>query len=183
MALTIAKRCTSIVHMTMADMAELADRRPNAIRLENADISLPPPRHVIQATQEAVGVDRYNSYLPLQGLIEMRQAIADRYDADLGIRYDLYRRMWRRQQGRQSDAADIGCDIQFASVEHRRRHRWNRRRLQRRAVCRIQHARHRSHGDGQRIQPVVAGRRCRSLRIARRRNDMNPEMYRVARFS
>ena len=30
MALTIAKRCTSIVHMTMADMAELADRRPNA---------------------------------------------------------------------------------------------------------------------------------------------------------
>ena len=88
MALTIAKRCTSIVHMTMADMAELADRKPNAIRLENADISLPPPRHVIQATQEAVGVDRYNSYLPLQGLIEMRQAIADRYDADLGIRYD-----------------------------------------------------------------------------------------------
>ena len=88
MALTIAKRCTSIVHMTMADMAELADRRPNAIRLENADISLPPPRHVIQATQEAVGVDRYNSYLPLQGLIEMRQAIADRYNADLAIRYD-----------------------------------------------------------------------------------------------
>ena len=88
MALTIAKRCTSIVHMTMADMAELADRRPNAIRLENADISLPPPRHVIQATQEAVGVDRYNSYLPLQGLIEMRQAIAERYDADLGIHYD-----------------------------------------------------------------------------------------------
>ncbi|HEX9095433.1 MAG TPA: aminotransferase class I/II-fold pyridoxal phosphate-dependent enzyme [Candidatus Dormibacteraeota bacterium] len=72
----------------MADMAELADKRPGAFRLENADTDLAPPAHAIQATRDAVGVDRYNSYLPLHGLIELRQAISERYRADLGLRYD-----------------------------------------------------------------------------------------------
>jgi aspartate/methionine/tyrosine aminotransferase len=74
--------------MTMADMADLADQRPNAIRLENADAYLPAPAAAIQATRDAVGVDRYNSYLPLHGLAELRQAIAARYEADLGLHYD-----------------------------------------------------------------------------------------------
>jgi aspartate/methionine/tyrosine aminotransferase len=81
-------RSASLVRMTMADMAELADQRPGAIRLENADAYLPPPAEAIQATREAVGVDRYNSYLPLHGLPELRQAIAARYQADLGLHYD-----------------------------------------------------------------------------------------------
>ncbi len=81
-------RSTSLVRMTMADMAELADQRPGAIRLENADAYLPPPAEAIQATREAVGVDRYNSYLPLHGLPELRQAIAARIAADLGLHYD-----------------------------------------------------------------------------------------------
>jgi len=74
--------------MTMADMANLADRVPGAFRLENADSNLPPPRHVIQATKKAVGGDRYNSYLPLHGLPELRKAIARRYKADYGLRYE-----------------------------------------------------------------------------------------------
>jgi len=77
-----------MVRMTMADMAELADQRPGSFRLENADTDLPPPAHAIEATRNAVGVDRYNSYLPLHGLLELRQAISDRYRADLGLRYD-----------------------------------------------------------------------------------------------
>src|SRR5260370_372338 len=74
--------------MTMADMADLADRRPGAIRLENADAYLAPAPHVVQATRDAVGGDRYNSYLPLHGLPELRRAIADRYAADYGLSYD-----------------------------------------------------------------------------------------------
>jgi aspartate/methionine/tyrosine aminotransferase len=74
--------------MTMADMANLADTHPGAFRLENADSNLPPPRHVIQATRRAVGVDRYNSYLPLHGLPELRKATAYRYRNDSRLSYD-----------------------------------------------------------------------------------------------
>jgi len=72
----------------MADMAELADARPGSYRLENADSNWPPPAEAVKATRDAVGQDRYNSYLPLHGLPELRKAIADRYQADLGLRYD-----------------------------------------------------------------------------------------------
>lgn len=72
----------------MADMTNLADKRPAAFRLENADSDIPPPSHVIQATRKAVGNDRNNSYLPLHGLPELRRAIARRYRADVGISYD-----------------------------------------------------------------------------------------------
>ena len=72
----------------MADMAELADRQPGSFRLENADSDLAPPAHAIKATRDAVGVDRYNSYLPLHGLPELREAISERYRADLGLQYD-----------------------------------------------------------------------------------------------
>jgi N-succinyldiaminopimelate aminotransferase len=81
-------RSASIVRMTIADMADFADRRPGVIRLENADIYLAPAPHVVQATRDAVGGDRYNSYLPLHGLPELRRAIADRYVADYGLDYD-----------------------------------------------------------------------------------------------
>ena len=77
-----------MVRMTMADMAELADKRPGSFRLENADSDLDPPAHAVKATRDAVGVDRYNSYLPLHGLPELRQAISERYRADLGLQYD-----------------------------------------------------------------------------------------------
>jgi len=84
----ISARARSMVRMTMADMAELADRRPRAFRLENADSDLKPPAHAVEATRAAVGEDRFNSYLPLHGLPELRQAIANRYREDLGLRYD-----------------------------------------------------------------------------------------------
>lgn len=84
----LSKRVSEVVRMTMADMADLADARPGSFRLENADTCLPPAPHVLEATRAAVGEDRYNSYLPLRGLREMREAVARRYLEDYGLTYD-----------------------------------------------------------------------------------------------
>src|ERR1700737_5063774 len=83
-----SRRAQAMVRMTRADKAGAADKRPGSFPLENADSDLAPPAHAIQATRDAVGVDRYNSYLPLHGLPELRQAISERYRADLGLEYD-----------------------------------------------------------------------------------------------
>ena len=76
------------MRMTMADMADLADATPGAYRLENADTYLTPPAHVLEATRAAVGVDEFNSYLPLRGLRSLREAIAARIREDIGVEYD-----------------------------------------------------------------------------------------------
>jgi aspartate/methionine/tyrosine aminotransferase len=88
MTVTISQRVQSMMRMTMADMADLADARPGAFRLENADSYLVPPEHVLAATRDAVGVDDFNSYLPLRGLLAMREAVAQRFREDFGLEYD-----------------------------------------------------------------------------------------------
>jgi aspartate/methionine/tyrosine aminotransferase len=84
----VSSRVEAIVRMTMADMADLADARPGSFRLENADAYLLPAEHVLEATRAAVGSDRHNSYLPLRGLPELREAIALRLREDYGLEYD-----------------------------------------------------------------------------------------------
>src|SRR5215211_1634882 len=84
----ISQRVSSMLRMTMADMADAADTLDGAFRLENADTWLTPPSQVLRATREAVGVDDCNSYLPLLGLLELRSAIAARYASDWGVAYD-----------------------------------------------------------------------------------------------
>lgn len=84
----LSRRVSEVVRMTMADMADLADARPGSFRLENADTYLTPAPHVLEATRAAVGEDRYNSYLPLRGLRELREAVARRYLEDYGLTYD-----------------------------------------------------------------------------------------------
>jgi aspartate/methionine/tyrosine aminotransferase len=84
----ISDRVSDMVRMTMADMADLADERGEAYRLENADAWLPPAEHVLEATRAAVGDDRHNSYLPLRGLKELREAVAERLRIDYGLVYD-----------------------------------------------------------------------------------------------
>jgi len=88
MTVTISDRVRSMMRMTMADMADLADARPSAFRLENADSYLIPPDHVLEATRNAVGVDEFNSYLPLRGLRTLRDAVAFRFLGDFGLAYD-----------------------------------------------------------------------------------------------
>jgi aspartate/methionine/tyrosine aminotransferase len=77
-----------MMRMTMADMADAADARPGSFRLENADSHLVPPEHVLRATRDAVGVDDFNSYLPLRGLATMRESVAHRFREDFGLEYD-----------------------------------------------------------------------------------------------
>jgi aspartate/methionine/tyrosine aminotransferase len=89
MTVTISRRVESMMRMTMADMADLADERPSAYRLENADSYLVPADHVLEATRDAVGRDDFNSYLPLRGLQGLREAVALRYREDFGLEYDL----------------------------------------------------------------------------------------------
>ncbi|WP_053225694.1 pyridoxal phosphate-dependent aminotransferase [Solirubrobacter soli] len=78
-----------MLRMTMADVADQADALGDEVfRLENADTCFTPPSHVLHATRSAVGVDEFNSYLPLRGLGVLRSAIASRYAADFGVSYD-----------------------------------------------------------------------------------------------
>jgi aspartate/methionine/tyrosine aminotransferase len=84
----ISERVSSMLRMTMADMADLADAVPGAYRLENADTCLTPAPHVLQATRDAVGDDDHNSYLPLRGLRSLRDGIALRHREDCGLEYD-----------------------------------------------------------------------------------------------
>ena len=87
----LSERVQSMLRMTMTDAADAADAAEGAFRLENADTWLTPPEHVLEATRAAVGDDDHNSYLPLRGLVPMREAIAARYAADWGLTYDADR--------------------------------------------------------------------------------------------
>ena len=92
----LSHRVQSLLRMTMTDVADAADELVDELgddvfRLENADTYLLPPDHVLDATRGAVGVDDYNSYLPLRGLRVLREAIASRYEADWGLTYDAER--------------------------------------------------------------------------------------------
>ncbi len=84
----ISQRVGSLLRMTMTDVADAADSLDGAFRLENADTCVTPPAHVLEATRAAVGVDEFNSYLPLRGLGMLRAAIAARYVEDRGVSYD-----------------------------------------------------------------------------------------------
>lgn len=84
----LSQRVQSMMRMTMADMADAADAVSGGYRLENADTVCTPPHHVLEATRAAVGEDDYNSYLPLRGLAQLREAITRRYSADWDLSYD-----------------------------------------------------------------------------------------------
>jgi aspartate/methionine/tyrosine aminotransferase len=75
----ISQRVQNMLRMTMTDVADEADALGDVFRLENADTCFTPPEHVLEATRSAVGVDDFNSYLPLRGLRVLRDAIAVRY--------------------------------------------------------------------------------------------------------
>ncbi len=73
----IADRMDQIPRIGLDIMGDQADALGGApYRLENADSDIPPAEQVVAATRNAVGVDRYNSWLPLNGLRELRSAAA-----------------------------------------------------------------------------------------------------------
>lgn len=84
----IAERMEEIPRIGLDIMGDQADAREgDPYRLENADSDVPPPEHVVTATREAVGVDEYNSWLPLNGLRRLRSAISVSELGRSGIEY------------------------------------------------------------------------------------------------
>ncbi len=89
----VAERMHGVPGIALDVMADQADERGEApYRLENADSDIPPPEVAVRATREAVGLDEYNSWLPLVGLRELRAAVADRAREEDGLEYD-----WRTE--------------------------------------------------------------------------------------
>ena len=90
----VAERMGGLPRIGLDIMGDLADEQDGAsdgeraFRLENADSDIPPPEIAVRATREAVGRDAYNSWLPLVGLRELRQAVADSIRRDEGLDYD-----------------------------------------------------------------------------------------------
>ena len=68
--------------------ARAAGADPEILRLENLDTDVPPPPAVLEATRASVGIDAANSYLPFNGLAELRRAVAERLERQTGVAYD-----------------------------------------------------------------------------------------------
>lgn len=71
----------------VGDRADAAND-PEMLRLENLDTDISPPTLAVEMTRRAVDDDAANSYLPLEGHHELRQAAAAHVSAMSGISYD-----------------------------------------------------------------------------------------------
>jgi aspartate/methionine/tyrosine aminotransferase len=82
------RRLTALPDLGVDAAARAAGADPNVLRLENLDTDLAPPPAVLAATHDSVGVDAANSYLPFNGLTELREAVAARLARQTPIAYD-----------------------------------------------------------------------------------------------
>lgn len=87
----VHERMLHIPGIALDVMGDLADEQEDSYRLENADSDIPPSEVAVEATRAAVGLDEYNSWLPLVGLRELRKAVAERTSKDIGLDYDWTR--------------------------------------------------------------------------------------------
>lgn len=83
-------RLQHICEIGVNDVGDRADAVNNAemLRLENLDTDLAPPPIAIELTRRAVDDDAANSYLPLEGHHELRQAAAAHVSRISGLSYD-----------------------------------------------------------------------------------------------
>ena len=65
---------------------------PEILRLENLDTDIAPPAIAIEATRNAIGADKNNSYLPFLGQDDLREAASKRVSSVSGFKYD-----WRSE--------------------------------------------------------------------------------------
>jgi len=66
---------------------ELAEGKKGLIRLETADPNFDTPPHIIEAARRAL--DRgHTHYTDFQGLLELREAIAEKLEAEAAVSYD-----------------------------------------------------------------------------------------------
>lgn len=83
-------RLQHICGIGVNDVGDRADAAndPEMLRLENLDTDIAPPTLALEMTRRAVDDDAANSYLPLEGHHELRQAAAAHVSAMSGISYD-----------------------------------------------------------------------------------------------
>ena len=82
------RRLSALPELGVDAAARAAGSDPSVLRLENLDTDVPPPPAVLAATRESVGLDDTNSYLPFNGLLELREAVAGRLTTETGVAYD-----------------------------------------------------------------------------------------------
>lgn len=82
------RRLAEIPGFNIDRVAAAAGDDPEVLRLENLDTDLLVPAGVIEATRAAVGEDDANSWLPFDGKLEMKEAVADFIERRSGQRYD-----------------------------------------------------------------------------------------------
>ncbi len=82
------RRLADLPELGVDAAARAAGADPEVLRLENLDTDVPPPAAVLAATRDSVGVDAANSYLPFNGLAELRQAVAERLERQTGVAHD-----------------------------------------------------------------------------------------------
>jgi N-succinyldiaminopimelate aminotransferase len=82
------RRLAGLPELGVDTAARAAGADPEVLRLENLDTDIPPPPAVPAATRESVGQDAANSYLPFNGLADLRQAVAEHLHRRSGIAYD-----------------------------------------------------------------------------------------------
>ena len=83
----LAPRAVAAKRSTIREVFDLANRMPDAIRLEIGEPSFPTPAHVIEAAFEAAR-SGYTRYTPNGGLASLRELIADRLRRVDGYRPD-----------------------------------------------------------------------------------------------
>ena len=82
------RRLSALPDLGVDAAARAAGADPDVLRLENLDTDISPAQAVLAVTRESVGVDAANSYLPFNGLLELREAVAARLRRDAGVAYD-----------------------------------------------------------------------------------------------
>jgi aspartate/methionine/tyrosine aminotransferase len=82
------QRLADIPGFNIDRVAAAAGDDPEILRMENLDTDLAVPPGVVDATRAAVGEDDANSWLPFDGKIEMKEAVADHIEMRSGVRYD-----------------------------------------------------------------------------------------------
>jgi aspartate/methionine/tyrosine aminotransferase len=85
------QRLAEIPGFNIDRVAAAAGDDPEVLRLENLDTDLSPPPGVIEATRAAVGEDDANSWLPFDGKLEMKEAVAAHIQRRSGVQYDPLR--------------------------------------------------------------------------------------------
>ena len=84
----LARRVELLTGIGLDRVAAAAGADPEVLRLENLDTDIPVPDVALTETRRAAGDDACNSWLPLTGRMELRQAVARRLQAQTGESYD-----------------------------------------------------------------------------------------------